>query len=270
MFACMTHEPTTRAQTQAAVAAARAGLAVALQRSGAQHIVSKGGVDIVTGADVAAEHAIRRVLHERCPELPILGEELGGAEVRAGERAYWLVDPICGTRNYASSLSTFCTNVALVEDGVVTLAAVGDGGTGEIAFAERGRGAFVERSAGPAALRAREGSVLVLELGGNPPYPAWVASLGRFVPLLAADGRYHLRVFGTTLSLAKVASGDVAGVVLLGSRAEPLHTAAGCLLAQESGALVTDLAGRSWQLDTEAFVLAASRALHDQLLEWLR
>jgi myo-inositol-1(or 4)-monophosphatase len=260
---------TTRTETQAAAAAARAGLAVALQRTDAQHVVSKGGVDIVTGADVAAEHAIRRVLRERCPNLPVLGEELGGAEL-GRERAYWLVDPICGTRNYASSLTTFCTNVALVEDGVVTLAAVGDGGTAEIAYAERGRGAFVERAAGPVPLYAREGSVLVLELGGNPPHAEWGPLLGRLMPLMAADARYHLRLFGTTLSLAKVASGDVAGVLLLDSNAAPLHTAAGCLLAQEAGALVTDREGRGWQLDTDVLVLAASRTLHDQLLEWLR
>jgi myo-inositol-1(or 4)-monophosphatase len=35
---------------------------------------------------------------------------------------YWLVDPICGTRPFASNTPVYCTNVALVEDGEVTVA----------------------------------------------------------------------------------------------------------------------------------------------------
>src|SRR4051794_17948198 len=102
-----------RAETTAALAAVRAGLDVALSRTGAEHVQFKAGVDIVTGADIAAEQAIRRVLEQRCPGLPIVGEE-GGGDVPEAGGAYFLVDPICGTRNYASHLALFCTNVALV------------------------------------------------------------------------------------------------------------------------------------------------------------
>jgi myo-inositol-1(or 4)-monophosphatase len=252
-----------RAETAAALAAVRVGLDVALSRSGADDVQAKAGVDIVTGADLATERAIRSALEQRCPGVPIVGEE-GGGDVPANGGAYFLVDPICGTRNYASHLALFCTNVALIEHGVATIAVVGDGGTSELCFAERGRGAFRETGD---RLRVSDGSVIGLELGGKPPYTD--PSLSPLVAALAADGRYYLRLLGSTLALAKVASGDLAALVLLTETADPLHTAAGCLLAEESGALVSDRAGRPWTLQTRSLLLAATPTLQEQLLSWL-
>lgn len=252
-----------RPETHAALAAVREGLAVALRRTDAERVQAKSGVDIVTGADLAAEAAIRRVLEQRCPGIPIVGEEGGGTPASDGS-AYFLVDPICGTRNYASQLALFCTNVALVERGSATIAVVGDGGTAAVSFAERGRGAFHESGE---RLRARDGSVIGLELGGKPPYSD--PALAPFVAALSGDGRYYLRLLGSTLPLAKVASGDLAAVVLLTDTADALHTAAGCLLAEEAGALVSDRAGRPWTLETRSLVLAATSELQTQLLSWL-
>jgi myo-inositol-1(or 4)-monophosphatase len=254
---------TLRVETAAAISAVRAGLDVALRRTGADEMQAKGGVDIVTGADVAAERAIRRVLEQQAPGVAIVGEEDGG-EVPSGGAAYFLVDPICGTRNYASHLALFCTNVALIEQGVATIAVVGDGGTGELSYAERGGGAF--RQTGE-RLRARDGSVIGLELGGKPPYAD--PALSPLIAAACADGRYYLRLLGSTLGLAKVAAGDLAALVLLAETAEPLHTAAGCLLAEESGALVSDRAGRPWTLQTRSLLLASTQGLQAQLLSWL-
>ena len=254
-----------RPETLAAFAAVRAGLAVAQRRTGADQVTAKDGIDIVTGADVAAEQAIRQVLAEHFPQLPIVGEEGGEPQPQSG--AYWLVDPICGTRNYASRLALYCTNIALIEDGVATVAAIGDGGTSEVHYAERGRGSFCARSEGDIPLTARDGTVIGLELGGKPPYrdPA----LGRLLAGIAADGRFYPRLLGTTLDFVKVASGDMAGLLLLTDTADPLHTAAGCLLAEEAGALVTDRSGAGWTLGTTTLVVAATSELQVELLRYL-
>lgn len=254
-----------RLQTLAAVDAVRAGLDVARARVNADEITSKGGADIVTGADIAAEAAITRVLRERCPDILICGEEGGGARPSSG--TYWLVDPICGTSNYAAHLSLYCTNVALIEDDAATIAVVGDGETNEVSFAELGRGAFVHRSDGDLALQAKAGNVIGIELGGKPPYrdPAIV----KLFAAIGADGRWNPRMFGTTLDFAKLASGDLAGVVLLWEPNDPLHSAAGALLAEEAGAIVTDRRGRPWTLDGPSLVAAATPELHRELLRSL-
>lgn len=68
----------------------------------------------VTEADIAAEKAIRRILRESFPEIPIRGEELGGGN---GESRYWIVDPIDGTLSFTRGIPLFGTLIALIEDG---------------------------------------------------------------------------------------------------------------------------------------------------------
>src|SRR2546430_4849045 len=128
-----------RPETVRAIEAVERALELGRDRAGAADITSKGERDLVTATDVAVEDAIRDQL--RGPAHPVVGEERGG-EAPADGSPYWLVDPICGTRNFASGIPLYCVNVALVEDHQVTCAVVGDGSTGEVIVAERGRGAF--------------------------------------------------------------------------------------------------------------------------------
>lgn len=256
----------TRSETRAALEAVRRGLAVAKQRTNAGEVKPKSGIDIVTGADIAAERAIREVLVRLTPSIPVVGEE--GEEAPPETGAYWLVDPICGTRNYASHLAVYCTNVALIEDDRATIAVIGDGGTQEVFFAERGRGAFRDAGGTSESIRACDGTVIGLELGGKPPYrdPA----IGRMFTSLASDGRFYPRLLGTTLDFVKVATGDMTAVVLITDEPDPLHTAAGCLLAEEAGAVVTDRAGRPWSLASTTRIAAATPELHAELSRLLR
>lgn len=83
----------------------------------------------VTEADRAAERAIRELLAEETPDVPILGEEYGGEREAAGRR--WVVDPIDGTIAFSRGIPLFGTLIALVEDGepvvgVIDLPALGD------------------------------------------------------------------------------------------------------------------------------------------------
>jgi myo-inositol-1(or 4)-monophosphatase len=81
-------------------------------------------------------------------------------------------------------------------------------------------------------------------------------------------GRWELRIFGTSLDLAYLAAGRVAGVWHF-SRIPPLHFAAGTLLAAEAGAVVTDDRGEAWTPDSTSMVAAATPALHEALLALL-
>src|ERR1043165_7149636 len=67
--------------------------------------------DLVTEWDIRAEDTIRRVLAERAPGVPILGEE--GGETGEGADARWLVDPIDGTVNFAHGLPIWSISIAL-------------------------------------------------------------------------------------------------------------------------------------------------------------
>jgi len=75
-------------------------------------------------------------------------------------------------------------------------------------------------------------------------------------------------MFSSTLSYAYLAAGRIARILHFSSA--PLRTAAGCLIAAESGALVTDLDGAPWTVATRSFVAAATPALHEALRDLLR
>src|SRR5207247_6527660 len=75
---------------------------IADSRTGADCVTSKGGIDLVTDADLACEDAVREELLRAIPGYPVVVEERAGTPISG--KPYWLVDPICGTRPYASNL----------------------------------------------------------------------------------------------------------------------------------------------------------------------
>jgi fructose-1,6-bisphosphatase/inositol monophosphatase family enzyme len=159
--------------------------------------------DVVTDADVAIEDLIRATVEDRLG-LPVVGEERGG-RATPGE-SYWLVDPICGTRNFASGIRLFSVNMALVERGEIVVAVVGNGSTGDVHVSERGKGAWTMRHEGPGQLQASADSRIVnfgsvAELSGPERERAALAVASSF----RAD-RWDFRSLGTTLTLAYLAS----------------------------------------------------------------
>jgi len=129
-----------RPETLIAIDAVKRALAIARRGIGAEDITAKGARDLVTVTDVAVEDAVRGIVADALG-FSVIGEERGG-EASGDGSPYWLVDPICGTRNFASGIPLYCVNLALVEGDEVTVAVVGDPSTGEIDVAERGRGAW--------------------------------------------------------------------------------------------------------------------------------
>jgi myo-inositol-1(or 4)-monophosphatase len=69
-----------------------------------------GPTDLVSEADLAAEHAIRSVLSSRRPNDTVIGEE-GGAVEGSGE-LQWVVDPLDGTVNFLFGIPMFAVSVA--------------------------------------------------------------------------------------------------------------------------------------------------------------
>lgn len=88
----------------------------------AHQVREKKPGDLVTEADVEAEHFLTRRLRQLLPEAAVVGEEaaardpeLVGALERPGP--VWIVDPVDGTRNFAHERPVFGVIVALVVDG---------------------------------------------------------------------------------------------------------------------------------------------------------
>jgi len=150
----------TETLVEALVALADSAGKVILDLYGKVEARQKDDRSPVTAADEAAERVILEGLARATPEIPVVAEEAvaRGAAPEAVGRRFWLVDPLDGTKEFLSRNGEFTVNVALVEDGVPTLAVVGAPAK-EVLYATDGRTAWVRRGAGERrAIRARRPS----------------------------------------------------------------------------------------------------------------
>ena len=248
-----------RPETTAAVAEVRAALSLAAQGTGGVH--AKVGRDVVTDTDIAVEDRLRQSLTD-ASLWPVIGEERGGKVPT--NTPYWVVDPICGTRNFASGIPLFSINVALIEDGQVAASVVGDGSTGDVLVAEAGKGARRVRADQQSLLAASDSSSIV-DFGAWPKAgPDRDRAAQSLAAAIAAD-RWDVRCFSTTLSLALVATGQVAACVLFAAP-DVVHIAAGTLLVAEAGGQVTDTSGEPWTLGARSLVCSADERFHQSVL----
>jgi myo-inositol-1(or 4)-monophosphatase len=254
-----------RPETLLAIEAVRRGLALAQRGAGRAEITEKGDRDLVTATDVAVEDEVRRILAE-AGSPPVVGEERGGDSPVDGS-AYWLLDPICGTRNYASGIPIYALNLALVEGGQVTVAVAGDPSNGEIDVAEMGRGAYALGDGARRPLRV-SGESRILDLSDGRATGERRERAVRFAAAVIGADRWDVRALGSTLALAYLAAGRISAYVLF--LGHGLHTAAGSLLVSEAGGSVTDIDGEPWTIQSNSIMASADAALHWELLDLAR
>ena len=177
---------------------------------------------------------------------------------------YWLVDPLCGTNNFAAEVPFFAINVALVDNGRVMLGVVADGSTGEIHVAERGQGAFLLNGGNRSPLRVNPRASLV-SVDPMLPGPGWLRRFdGEVAIRVIAEARHSVLILGSTLALVYLARGRLAAAVYA-CTGLPVHFAAGLLIAEEAGAIVTDENGNPWQLLGPIYIASANSQVHEEL-----
>lgn len=249
---------------EVALRAGLAGATVARSRFGTgSRRVADAGVDFTTEADVDTERAVRAVLAKLRPGDAIFGEELG-ASGDSGRR--WLVDPICGTLNFAAGVPLFAVNVALVVDGATAAAAVVDPAAGQ-AFGTDGVTAWQRVDDADLPIAPTSSSRLVT-VNLESSYPGQVGS--RLMTDETIRSQFSPRCLSTTLALAWVATGQQAGYITGGDLRGSVHWTAGIALCLAAGAVVTNLAGEELHTGSHGLVAAADEDTHAYLLAALR
>ncbi len=106
----------------------------------------KADRSVYTEADLAAQEMLVRRLAE-ISGLPIIAEEMTETEQvekwLAADGDVWCVDPIDGTSNFVNGLPYFAVSVALLHAGRPRLGVILDPCSGELFYAEKGKGAFM-------------------------------------------------------------------------------------------------------------------------------
>jgi histidinol-phosphatase len=214
----------------------------------------------VTLADEQAEQAIRNMLLTAFPGHAFYGEETG----RSGGNAeyLWIVDPIDGTKSFIRKYPFFSTQIALMYNGRMILGVSAASEYPELAWAERGQGAWLDDH----RLRVSD----VAEVGGC------CLSFGN-LRTLASGPRWErlgglvrdvnrVRGYGDFYHYHLLAAGKIDAVIE--SDVNVLDIAALSLIVEEAGGRFTDLEGRPVGLDTRS-VLATNGRLHDTILRRL-
>jgi histidinol-phosphatase len=120
----------------------------------------------VTVADRECERLIVTELRTAFPDDGFLGEEGASEAGRSGR--LWIVDPIDGTRDFLRGLGTWSNLIGLEVDGEVVLGTCNMAAQGELYWAVRGQGAFVnERPVRVSAIDRRDRAIACLTAFDN-------------------------------------------------------------------------------------------------------
>lgn len=95
----------------------------------------------VTIADVKAEELIRSRLEAAFPDHGIVGEEHGVSRPEATAR--WFIDPIDGTKSFMRGVPLYSVLLGLEVEGSIVVGAAYFPALGEMLYASRGGGAFL-------------------------------------------------------------------------------------------------------------------------------
>jgi histidinol-phosphatase len=211
----------------------------------------------VTVADREAEAAIKRVLRAAFPDHAFYGEEEG----REGEGDFlWLIDPIDGTRSFVRGYPMFSTQIALMHRNELVLGVSSAAQFGEVAWARRGGGAFLNGERIRTADAAKFGPATAISIG-NMKTLSRGAGWNALARLIQRCGR--TRGYGDFYHYHLLARGSID--LVIESDVNILDIAALAVIVREAGGVFTDLAGHPLTLDTTT-VLAGAPALHAEAL----
>lgn len=246
---------------QAALLAARAAAEISRDYyAGNFTVTTKDDMTPVTQADVECEQKIREIVLGRFPDHGFYGEETG--RTRDNAEFLWLVDPIDGTKGFVRQYPFFSTQIALLHNGQMILGVSSGTMMGELAWAEKGRGAWLngQRLGVSTVDNADRAAVSTGNLKSLALSDGW-AKLGEIVA--RAD---RIRGYGDFYHYHLLAAGKIEAVIE--SDVNILDIAALSVIVVEAGGTFTDLNGKAIDLETRS-VLATNTALHDEYLALL-
>ncbi|GAB4344602.1 MAG: inositol-phosphate phosphatase [Gammaproteobacteria bacterium] len=225
--------------------------------------------DFVSEVDRIAEQEIIQIIRKAYPHHTILAEESGEREGSAkgrGESYVWIIDPLDGTTNFLHGFPQYAVSVALQRNGELDQAVVYDPLRNELFTASRGSGALLnDRRIRVSRRDGLDGALL----GTGFPFrdlrflEAYLAMFKDLLPKTAGVRRAG----AAALDLAYVAAGRLDGFWEMGLK--PWDIAAGALIIQEAGGVVSDFSGGREFLQT-GNVVAGPVKLHPQIVKAIK
>lgn len=254
----------------AKLAAFRGGRVAAERLGDPGYLSWRGRRDVIVGAALDVQEAIVDCLLEEYPGDAILAEEgPEDEELDVNAERLWIVDPICGSLNFAQGIPIFGVSIALRVAGQLRVGVVYDPMRDEMFSAQAGQGA---------TLNDKVIGVRTVSFGPEFWDQAWVGTdLPHDGPLLdealrvydlTAQEVQHQIVLGSpALGICYVAAGRLHAYWTMS--AQPWDVAAAGVIAREAGGQVTDGDGGSW-LHSDGAYVAADAVSHQWALKIIK
>jgi len=244
-----------------AISLARDAGNILREKFDSQHVIHyKGEINLVTEADKMSEDLIIASINKNFPEHGILSEESPAQNSQAKQR--WIIDPLDGTTNYAHGYPVFCVSIALENEGVIVLGVIYDPLRDDMFVAERGQGASLN---GKKLKVSKTATLSRSLLATGFPYDIRVSkdnNLNHF-NLMALEAQAIRRAGAAALDIAYLAAGRFDGFWEL--KLMPWDMAAGCLMVEESGGVISDISGGNWDISSPN-VLVSNGLIHEQMI----
>ena len=227
-------------------------------------IIEKGPTDYVTELDKRVEDIIISSLKKTYPKHTYFSEEIGRLEGSGKDvDSVWIIDPLDGTTNYIHGFPYYSISIAYTEKGKTLHAITLDVSRQDEFTASLGKGAYLNNRRIRVSKRTGIRGALLSNSSHN-------TESGRIrhdniatFRSLYAHGLTIRRTGSTALDLANVAAGRLDG--FWGSGLEDWDIAAGGLLVQEAGGLVSNYFGELDYLDGGNIVASTTKCFKPML-----
>jgi len=231
-----------------------------LNRLDAIKVDKKRERDFVSDVDRQSEQEIIAIIRRAYPEHAILAEESGQSD---GTGFEWIIDPLDGTTNYLHGFPQFAVSIAVRQNGILEAGVVYDPMLQELYTAARGQGATLNDRRIRVSTRHQLNTALI---GTGLPYlkhhnfDGYLKQLTNVMHNVAGIRRPG----SASLDLSYVACGRLDG--FWENSLQIWDIAAGVLLVQEAGGLISDTNGGGHHLQN-GDIVCGNPKIHPQLLK---
>ncbi len=226
--------------------------------------VKPGTQNFATDYDIAVQNFLIENIKNSFPEALFIAEEKDNdSDVLRGEMCF-IIDPIDGTNCFMHNCHMSCISIGIVSHGDVVFGAIYNPYTGDLVHAFKGEGAYVNGRPTHVSERPMERAMAVF--GPSPYYKDTLskASFDMARELFCRCVDIH-RTGSAAIDLASIASGscDCFFELIL----QPWDYAAGKLIIEEAGGIITAMDGSPVTLDKPSSIIAGTPVTYPVLLE---
>lgn len=228
-----------------------------------ENTIKKGDRNFVTVYDTKIQNFVKNELKIAFPDAKFIGEEEDCDKENPYTGFCFILDPIDGTANFTRKYNHSAVSLAAVQDGVIIAGVVMNPFVNEIFYAERGKGAYLNGKRIHTSDKNLANSIVAF--GTSPYVPELTLKTIDVLKKLAPDVEDLRRVGTASLDLCYVADGRCD--FYFEYSLYPWDHAAGDIIVEEAGGIVTDRYGNKLNLHTKTEIFAGNKIAYKEFFD---